>query len=205
MAKVSTESSNRVRQILSQLHPIPAEEWLKLEALLKPVTYNKKDCFARVGESVTDSAIVSKGLFRCYYLSPEGKIAMRSFHPEGSLVAAFSALITGTLSNVCVEAVEDDSELLQFNYAKYLALMKGHGCWKDISRKVAENLYVARERRQYELLSLDAETRFELFRKEYGNIIQRLNQQDIANYVGITPVSLSRIKAKMQKKKKAGV
>lgn len=55
--------------------------------------------------------------------------------------------------------------------------------------------------RQYELLSLNAEERLEAFREQYGKILPRLSQQDIANYLGITPVSLSRLKSKALKKK----
>lgn len=201
MAKLG-DPYHKMRQILSQMHPIPDKEWEKIAPLLKPVSYRKKECFARVGEKVSDSAMVSKGLFRVYYLSHDGKQFMRSFHPEGSLVAAFSSLITHTLSNVCIEAVED-SELIQFNYDKYLELLKEHDCWKEISRKVAETLYVLREKRQYELLSLNAEERLEAFREQYGNILPRLSQQDIANYLGITPVSLSRLKSKLFGKKKS--
>ncbi|MCT7646322.1 Crp/Fnr family transcriptional regulator [Aliarcobacter butzleri] len=46
----------------------------------------------------------------------------------------------------------------------------------------------------YSLVLEDAKQRYERFKKEFGHIISRLSQYQIASYLGISPTHLSRIK-----------
>src|SRR5690606_18873603 len=55
-------------------------------------------------------------------------------------------------------------------------------------------LAMKKERREYELLCLSAEARYLLFCESEAHLLPRLAQNDIARYLGITPVALSRIR-----------
>lgn len=53
------------------------------------------------------------------------------------------------------------------------------------------------ERREMELLSLSAEDRYRLLIERSPELLDRVKQKDIARYLGITPVALSRIRKRM--------
>jgi CRP-like cAMP-binding protein len=53
-----------------------------------------------------------------------------------------------------------------------------------------------KERREMEFLSLTAEDRYRLLLERAPELEQRVRQKDIARYLGITPVALSRIRAR---------
>jgi len=55
-------------------------------------------------------------------------------------------------------------------------------------------LAIKKERREYEFLCLSAPQRFALLKQRSPELVSRLTQNDIARYLGITPVALSRIK-----------
>ncbi len=63
--------------------------------------------------------------------------------------------------------------------------------------KTAEWLYVKLDQRESELLLDDAATRYLKFLAEYPGLVHRVKQYHIASYLGITPESLSRIRAQL--------
>jgi DNA-binding MarR family transcriptional regulator len=59
-----------------------------------------------------------------------------------------------------------------------------------------------KEKREYEFLCLSAEERFSLLIKSRPNILNNITQNDLARYLGVTPVGLSRIKKRVEDKTK---
>jgi len=62
--------------------------------------------------------------------------------------------------------------------------------------KLLFNFSMKKERREYEFLCLSAEERYQLIREQTPDLLDRVTQNDIARYLGITPVALSRIRAR---------
>jgi CRP-like cAMP-binding protein len=58
-------------------------------------------------------------------------------------------------------------------------------------------LYLRQEARQRELLLEDAATRCRGFVTGHPGLARRLTQAQIASYVGVTPVALSRIRGRL--------
>lgn len=75
------------------------------------------------------------------------------------------------------------------------SLYKRHRCWETLGRKLAEGLYIKKEMKERLLLMNTAEERYLQFLKEFPGLEKRVPQYHIASYLGITPVSLSRIRS----------
>jgi len=56
------------------------------------------------------------------------------------------------------------------------------------------NFAMKKEQREYELLCLSAQQRYQNLLARVPNIYEMVTQNDMARYLGITPVALSRIK-----------
>jgi len=56
--------------------------------------------------------------------------------------------------------------------------------------------YLEKEQREYEFLQLSATERYENFKFRYADIVDRLPKHQIASYLGITAVALSRLISK---------
>ena len=69
-------------------------------------------------------------------------------------------------------------------------------CWQIVARKLAEMVFILKEKREAELLLSDAQERYQQFLADYPNLEKHIAQYHIASYLGITPESLSRIRAK---------
>jgi CRP-like cAMP-binding protein len=162
--------------------------------IFRPFCLSKGQYFIQAGEVPTTFGFLISGLCRLYYLDPSGTEWTKAFCLANSVVAAYSALLRGEPSRLFIQALEDSS-LLVADYAVYQTLTMEHPCWQILNGKLAESLFIKKEQRESELLLDDAPTRYEKFLTEYPGLEARVKQYHIASYLGITPVSLSRIRA----------
>jgi CRP-like cAMP-binding protein len=74
--------------------------------------------------------------------------------------------------------------------------------WQKFGRLIAEYATIGLEERMVSLLMQSPEERYvELLKSNKKKIIERIPQHYIANYLGITPVSMSRIRNRLAKRK----
>ena len=102
---------------------------------------------------------------------------------------------TGAPSYLSVEAL-CDSELFTLPWSELNSLYARHTCFQTIGRRLAEVTLLEREARAHELLTLTASERYARFLQTHQALLPELRDYDIASYLGITPVSLSRLRAR---------
>ncbi len=194
-----TEKFRPLRERFDALSRLPDSEW----EWFAPHVSEKKLARGEVwlhqrGPSDT-IGFIERGLTRTFFLMLDGGEYTRNFRYDGQFVAPYSATLSGAPSNVSIEALESTT-LFTFPHADFTKGYSRHASWDVIARKLAEAQYIARAKREYELLCLDAAERLASFREDYGAIAGRLSQTHIASYLGITPVSLSRLTARGRQK-----
>ena len=62
------------------------------------------------------------------------------------------------------------------------------------ARKIAEYYFLEKEKKEIEIVLLDASQRYILFKKEYPTLEQLITQFHIASYLGVSATQLSRIR-----------
>jgi len=60
---------------------------------------------------------------------------------------------------------------------------------------MAEQFFIQKEKREIELVTLEAKERYQIFQKEHPGLDQQIPQYHIASYLGVSPTQLSRIRA----------
>jgi CRP-like cAMP-binding protein len=178
------------------LADVPASELGRLGAIFHPTELRRGEHLLRAGETPDSLAFVGAGLLRLYYIDRAGREFTKSFCVAGEIVAAYSALLLGAPSRLFIEALED-AQLLVADYRAYQALAAQHPCWAVVNQRRAEALFIKKESREAALLLDDAESRYLQFLAEYPGLEARVRQHYIASYLGITPVSLSRVRARL--------
>ena len=140
--------------------------------------------------------LVREGLLKAYYMSDDGKEAIKSFIMPGDFIGSLTATYkkgTCSFSLVC----QEPSTLLQVDFEALLAASRQH---VEIASSLLEFLLgfaMKKERREMELLSLSAEDRYRLLVERSPELLEHVKQKDIARYLGITPVALSRIRKRI--------
>lgn len=155
-------------------------------------TIEKDDYFLKMDEALVDIGFVGKGVFRYYYIDLYGDDITKYFCYEDDFVMSFTAFTTGT-STFYIQALED-CEILCIKCDDLRHLMDKNPKWLQIYTRLLENSYLIKEQREADFLFYNATERYQRFVKQHPYLVNRLQQQHIASYLGITPVSLSRIK-----------
>lgn len=176
---------------------IPPEERNKLLKKKKTLKFLKGEHFLIAGEIPEYIAFVASGLLRLYYIDTDANEITKHFSSENTLAISYSAFLRREPSPFFIQAIED-STLFVIDYAAYRELMQGSACWNEAARKLAELLFIIKEKREAELLLYGAQERYERFLSDFPNLAGRLSQYLIASYLNITPESLSRIRANMK-------
>lgn len=176
---------------------VPAAEWEFLADRLRVVKLDPGERFTEFGEIADRFGVVTEGVLCKRYVIHTGEGFVRGFAAEGELAGAYVSLLTKAPSELSVEAVTR-AEVLIVPYAVMDILYARHVCWERIGRRLAESFLVEREYRAAQLLTCDATARYLNFLATHDHLIGRVREADVASYLGITPVSLSRIKARLR-------
>ena len=136
--------------------------------------------------------LVRKGCLRLFFYN-EGKDITFQFFFEGDFVASFDSLYRGAHSLFSLESIEP-SEVVSIKKEDFY-----HKIESNLSLRLLYEEKIIERFSFYQHLFLSRikntpQQRYEELLKEYPNIIQRVPQHYIASYLGITPVSLSRIR-----------
>ncbi len=143
-------------------------------------------------EIATEIGFLIKGTFRIYYLIDDRE-STRFIGSEGIFVTSVPSFTT---QKPCVEYVEalENMELLMLSYTNLQKMYEISSKWEQFVRILAEHSYNDQQKRVYSLIALTAQQRYEQFVKERPDLVQRVPQYIIANYLGISPETLSRIR-----------
>lgn len=189
------EATLRLRQHMAQFAHLSDEEWGLLLPHLRLVSLAKHAVFAQQGKVASEVAFVLEGMFRQYYTRADEERTSYFFF-EDQLMGAYFSSLTGQPSLVTIEALSA-SHCLAFPYAVLTELFEQHMAWQQLGRRLAEYLAVALEERMVSLLLLSPAERYRaLLASGNPHILARVPQHYIANFLGMTPVSLSRIRSR---------
>lgn len=136
-------------------------------------------------------------MLKAYYIRADGKEHIKSFLPEGSIIGSMVALLDADPCTFSLVALEDGAVVaLPFVQLKVAAA-------RDIglANVLIDFLSVygkRKERREFELLSLSPEERYSVLLETMPDVADRVNQADLAAYIGVTPQALSRIKRRIK-------
>ena len=106
-------------------------------------------------------------------------------------------MIHNSASYFSVEVLEE-AEILEIDYLRWLEMKEKNSFWSVFLLQILEKAFCVKEKRERELLLLDAEKRYEIFVAEFPDLENRVSQQIIASYLCIQPESLSRIRRKFK-------
>lgn len=179
--------------VVKSIIDLPEAEEKKLLAITRTTTLQKGAYYIQAGQIPKKFAFVTSGIFRYLYIDAAGNEYTKNFIPEMHFLLAYSAMRLQQPSKMYIEALED-ATICEMDYTDWLTLKNGHPCWNIFLVALLEKAFMIKENRERDLLLLDAEQRYELFKKEFPSLETRVTQHLIASYLGISPVSLSRIR-----------
>lgn len=192
-------SFHSFRKLIDQFVKLTDEEWEMMVPHLSEKVIKKNDYMIREGQVGKELGYVVEGDMRHFY-TRNGEEKTTYFYFENALVGPYMSCVTGQPSQLSIEALTE-TRLLVFPYTAMKTLYAQSHTWEKFGRVLAEYLAIGLEGRMVGLLMLSPEERYvQLLQSNKAKILERIPQHLIANYLGVTPVSLSRIRNRILKK-----
>lgn len=169
-----------------------------LVSKFSPVKMKKGDVFAQKDEYSKQIAIVESGVLRAYFTKDNGEQYNKTFFTHGAFVGAYSSLVTEQKNLINIDCLTD----CKLWIASFKAIKNMYDQYPQIerlSRILAEQFFVNKEKREIELATLEAKDRYSIFLHEHPDLEQLIPQYHIASYLGVSPTQLSRIRAQKNK------
>jgi CRP-like cAMP-binding protein len=188
-----------LRHVMSQTIALDQDEWEAFEPHIFSKKIKKKTLYLKEGNTSDEIGFVLKGALRQYYIV-EGEEKTTFFFFENQFVCDYDSFLTQRPCDHYIEVMED-CEILYFKREVLLRLYRLYPKYETFGRLIAENVYLCIKERLTHFLLNTPEQRYRHFMQSHESeqILQRVPQHYVASYLGVTPVSLSRIRARVGK------
>lgn len=155
--------------------------------------YVRKAPLLSAGEQWDRLFYIHEGLIRLFYLDQEGREFNKAFFAEGQSIwpVAPHDREQGVLFHIA--AVEPTTVLI-CPFSELHTLLCREGVWDSFALPYAERLIEQKFQREHDFLLLSAGERLEKFTAAYPDIVGRLPDYHLASFLGVTNVTLSRIR-----------
>ena len=183
-----------IKEIFLKRYGLSVANFDLLHSSMTEHTRSKGEVLIRKGEVHHAVYFIKSGAIRSYYIDKDGKNITYWFGFEGDIAASLVNFINSKPSFENIELLED-SVLLKISKSKLLELYATNIEFANFGRKLAENALLEMEQQILLTQVTDAKSRYLSLINKFPQILQRVNLGHIASYLGITQVTLSRIRA----------
>ena len=149
------------------------------------------------GQLYEKAYLIEKGCLRLYFTRYDGREFSKNFYTAGVLVLPVTEQMWSEPSLFGIQSA-NESILWRADAAKVRAALDNVGEWGTIQQKLTEHMITAKLTREHELLALTATERYQRFLEQFPGLAEEIPLVQIATYLGITDVSLSRIRRNLR-------
>lgn len=185
-----------IHHILNKIYPMPDASIDKFEQLISQKVYPKGFCILKEGKIEPDVYFIDKGIARAY-INVDGKEITFWIGKKGATVVSLKSYVSNQQGYETVELLED-STLYKLKRNDLQTLFDQDIHIANWGRKFAELEFMQTEERLISSLFKTASERYEALLANDADLLQRVPLEKLASYLGITPVSLSRIRASLK-------
>jgi len=184
---------SRIKSNIGSIISLSDEEFSVFCDCLEVKTLNKNDLFLEEGQVCNYIGFVNKGVLIYFKSMDNGNEITTDFAFEGDWVTINHSRLNNTPSSINIKAIED-AELLVIKQQDLNDLYTRIPKAERLGRVLIEQAYLKIVRQSVDLQIFTAKERYENLLHEFPEIFQRVQLYHIANYLGIAPKSLSRIR-----------
>lgn len=182
-----------LRPIINKVSPVSEGSLDLVNDLIVIEVYEKGDVFIDRGKRNNKEYFVFEGICRSFLLSPEGEEVTISYFLEGSVLSPNKTRTANQISHLNFQALSKLT-VASLNADKFEQLMINHIDIREFGNMVLQNELLAKVEKEIGLASLNAKERLILFREKYHFLENLISHADIASYLGITNITLSRLR-----------
>ena len=181
---------------LNTIGNISEKSFKKLEAIAEFRVYPSRTIVVQVGEIPKRVCFLISGVMRAYVTTESGKVFNKKLYSPISFAGALTAIIENEPSEITYESLTE-CKVFEVDFAKFRKLCREDFEIGRLYVKILERVFITSEERNLDLLRLNGTQLYKKLQIQIPNIDDLIPQYQIAAYLGITPVQLSRIRKKL--------
>lgn len=175
-------------------HGFNEREIIEVSNIASPLELPTRHILVNQGEHPDYLYFLLDGLCHACYLTVDGKQFSKEFYWELDWIIGFESLINQQPSPFLLESLTPISLLC----IPFSALCEWRLKANPLYIKLLETQLLHKESKERFMLLYTPEERYALFCQNYPDLETRLTDYQIAAYLGITHISLSRIKSRLK-------
>lgn len=191
----NTQNVSTALENIFKMASLPLEAAEHLNKLVTYIDAAKGSFLIKQGQHTNHLYIIEKGFARIFSVI-KGKEITSLFARENDIITSTYSLFTKNGSNENVEVLED-SQLLKIDYIAFVNLCRENSDLFNLYRFLMEKYYLALEERTLSLQFDSALERYQKLLSRDPSILQRASLATIASFLGMSPVTLSRMRAQV--------
>ncbi len=193
MAKFQFQTRDIARELARKYSTMTLQELDVLESILEPMRYKKGETILRAGEVCEHIYYLDQGLIRQYY-HKHGKEVTEHLGEDHSIFMCIESLFKEEPTKLEVEALEN-CVVYGLPKAKLEEISLHHVNIQMLYRKILEESLIISQIHADLVRFESAQSRYEMMCKQSPQVILRAPLLHIANYLQMTPETLSRVRA----------
>ena len=190
---------DKLRKHIEEITPISDEEFDYVKSFFTLKKVRKHQYLVQAGDEASHEYVVLSGIYRLFYIDDEGKEHIVQFAQENWWMADYSAFFNQQKATMHIECMEAGEVLCLTLYGRESLSAELHKMEHFFRVKLTKG-YVAQQRRILSLLSGTPQQRYEQFGALYPNMMQKIPKKYIAEYLGVSRETLSRLYSNNQEK-----
>ncbi len=187
-----------IKDIIQKINPMSDSSLGAIVDIVEYVEYKKDELFIRESKRDYKEYFVIEGVCRSFLLNPEGEEITISFFTDNTIISPYTTRTSNGLSNLNFQALTP-LKLGVMNAAMFEQFMVENLEIREFGNRVLRNELKDKVEKEIGMASLSAKNRLLIFREQYPLLENLIPHTTISTYLGITNISLSRLRNELLK------
>lgn len=187
-----------IKEIIDSIYPISANSIKEIEPLLQIEDVKKGETFVKRNQRNKNEYFVLDGVCRSYLINPEGEEITISFFTSKSILSPYTTRTIVEKSVLNFQALTE-VKIVSIDAIEFEKLMIENLEIRNFANTVLRDELAKKINKEIGLASLTAKERLIKFRNQFPMLENLVPHPDIASYLGITNISLSRLRRDLMK------
>ena len=172
-------------------------DYVELAKFTKIKRLRPGETYISVGATQQKVAIITHGILRTFYLEPNGSEITVMLRCENQIVASIDSILLHKPSRFAYQAIEH-TILLELDYHRARMVIEASEHLQSLRHNVLIGILLQSLDRLEDFMLLNPEERYIRLVEQRPYIANRVQDKFLSTMLGITPVSLSRIKKRLK-------
>jgi CRP-like cAMP-binding protein len=198
MSNSDSKIENKLYDFFVEFDFLKKEDIEKFLSIAEIKHYKKKELLS-TDKKDYNYYLVLKGIVHQYFYDSLGEMKTFHFAHEGVFIGAMETIYENLKTSLINETLEE-ATVLKIDANEYNNLLDSNARFFQLKNILQEKAIYDLYQRLHFMIVMNPEERYQFLFEHEPELIQRVPQKYIAHYIRVTPVSLSRIKARLLKK-----